>query len=243
MTATAPSRTVIHDSDTQHRSPNWPAAALVIVQALSILVPVIVLGAAIDWPASLDDPASIALPRLLDNLATVRFGYLVYLAHSLLFAPAIVLLARRLARPRTSSAWVDLAIGAAFVSALARAIGISRWLVTMKALADDSAAGQAADLTSGLFETTNNFGGTIGEALGVSLFGAFAIGSIAALMIANGHRRLGLVGVAVAAAVTTGAGDLVGVDTGVLLSVVGPVQAFWMVAAGYLVLGRTRAGQ
>ncbi len=241
MTATAHSRSMTRDSAAQPRLPDWPAASLVIAQALSILVPVIVLGAAIDWPASLDDPASVALPRLLDNLATVRFGYLVYLAHSVLFAPAIVLLARRASRLANTSAWVDIAVGAAFVSALARSIGISRWLVTMKELADDSAAGQAAALTSGLFKTTDNFGATIGEALGVSLFGGLAIGSVAALMILNGHRRLGVVGVVVALAVATQAGDLVGIDTGILLSVIGPFQAFWMVAAGYFVLARRGA--
>ena len=53
------------------------------------------LGAAVDWPASLDDPASIALPRLAENEGAVYFGYFAYLLYSVLFAVIIVLDRRR----------------------------------------------------------------------------------------------------------------------------------------------------
>lgn len=53
------------------------------------------LGAAVDWPASLDDPVSIALPRLAENEGAVRFGYFEYLPYSVLFAVTIALDRRR----------------------------------------------------------------------------------------------------------------------------------------------------
>jgi len=52
---------------------------------LLLFVPLGVLGTAIGWPASLGDPASVALPRLLQQEPIVRFGYLIYLAYSVLF--------------------------------------------------------------------------------------------------------------------------------------------------------------
>jgi hypothetical protein len=60
-----------------------------------IFVPTFVLGAAVDWPASLDDPASIALPRLAENEGAVRFGYFEYLPYPVLFAVTIALDRRR----------------------------------------------------------------------------------------------------------------------------------------------------
>ncbi|MFM8415977.1 MAG: hypothetical protein ACKOAT_00590, partial [Actinomycetota bacterium] len=64
------------------------------MQGLLIFVPTVVLGAAVNWPESLSDPASIALPRLAENEGAVRFGYVAYLLYSVLFAVTITLLAR-----------------------------------------------------------------------------------------------------------------------------------------------------
>jgi len=63
-----------------------------IVQGLLIFIPTFVLGAAINWPDSLDDPASVALPRLLENEGAVRAGYFAYLIYSILFAISMALL-------------------------------------------------------------------------------------------------------------------------------------------------------
>ena len=60
-----------------------------IVQGLLIFIPTFVLGAAINWPDSLDDPASVALPRLLENEGAVRAGYFAYLIYSILFATSL----------------------------------------------------------------------------------------------------------------------------------------------------------
>ncbi len=66
------------------------AAALLAVQGLLMFVPLTVLGSAIGWPASLGDPAAVALPRLLENEGAVRLGYTVYLAYSVLFLPVAI---------------------------------------------------------------------------------------------------------------------------------------------------------
>lgn len=74
---------------------SWRLTGVVsLVQGLLIFIPTIVLGQAIGWPASLGDPASVALPRLLEQESAVRLGYSAYLVYSMLFAVTIVLLAK-----------------------------------------------------------------------------------------------------------------------------------------------------
>lgn len=64
------------------------AAAALIAQFLLILTTFVVLSGAIDWPASLDDPASVALPRLITQAGPVMIGYGSYLIAALLLVPA-----------------------------------------------------------------------------------------------------------------------------------------------------------
>jgi len=147
---------------------------VVMTQSLLLFAPLLILGAAIDWPASLDETASVVLPRIADNEGAVRLGYLVYLAYSIMFLPVAVIITKWLHRTRDAHPVVLIATGMATASAALRAIGITRWLAVMFPMADqwetaDASARTAIELQ---FETTNNFGGAIGELLGVSLFAA-----------------------------------------------------------------------
>ncbi|MFM7139258.1 MAG: hypothetical protein ACKOXS_03005, partial [Actinomycetes bacterium] len=94
-----------------------------ILQGLLIFIPTFVLGAAINWPDSLDDPASIALPRLLENEGAVRAGYLAYLIYSILFVVSIALLSE-IIFGKSAGILMRIIIALAIASALARSIGI-----------------------------------------------------------------------------------------------------------------------
>jgi hypothetical protein len=153
------------------------AGFLSIVQGLLIFIPTFVLGAAIDWPDSLDDPASIALPRLLDNEGAVRSGYFAYLIYSVLFAITMALLSE-VVFGKNAGVLMKIVIALAVASALARSIGIVRWLFPMFDLAEISKGATTAEqqfAVSTTFEALNSYGGTIGEVLGVSIFAAIAI--------------------------------------------------------------------
>ena len=157
-----------------------------ILQGLLIFIPTIVLGAAIDWPNSLDDPASIALPRLLEHEGAVRAGYFAYLVYSILFTISIALLGE-LVFGKNAGILLRIIIALAIASALARSIGIVRWLVPMYDLADlwtDSTTEGQRDTISTTFKALNSYGGTIGEVLGVSIFAALAI-----LLLSIGNMR------------------------------------------------------
>ena len=157
-----------------------------ILQGLLIFIPTFVLGAAINWPDSLDDPASIALPRLLENEGAVRAGYLAYLIYSILFVVSIALLSE-IIFGKSAGILMRIIIALAIASALARSIGIIRWLVPMYDLADlwkGASTEEQRYTISTTFEALNSYGGTIGEVLGVSIFAALAI-----LLLSIGNLR------------------------------------------------------
>ena len=147
---------------------------VVMTQSLLLFAPLLILGAAIDWPASLDEPASVVLPRIADNEGAVRFGYLIYLLYSVMFLPVAVIITRWLHRTGDAHPVVLIATGMAAASAALRAIGIIRWLAVMFPMAERWETADAADRTTLelQFQTTNDYGGAVGELLGVSLFAA-----------------------------------------------------------------------
>jgi hypothetical protein len=143
------------------------AGALLAAQFALIWTTFFVLSSTIDWPASLDDPASVALPRLLENEGAVMLGYLAYLMAALLLVPAAAAVNARLG---LRGSWAGLLLVLAGLSAIAKAIGITRWLFAMPALARayvEPGADQGA--ISLIFETLNAHAGGIGEILGVAV--------------------------------------------------------------------------
>lgn len=220
------------------RGAGWSA----LMQGLLLFVPLIVLGAAVNWPAGLDDPASVALPRLADNEGAARFGYSVYLLYSVLFAVTIVLLARLVERDMAAGLR-RLVVGFAVASAIARSVGIVRWLGPMPEIADSYAA--AADdgqrhTVAQIYDALNSYGGTIGEVLGVGLFAAAAIGllSVGLLRSRAVPRWIGVGAAISSAAVAVSAFELFGADLGPVLTVTVTVVQVWFLATGAWLLAR-----
>lgn len=151
-------------------------ATLFIVTALLSLLPMVILGPTIGWPASLGKPATEQLAAIARAPQAVAIGYGVYLLYSVLVLPVMVLAARRIFGSLTT-AGAQVVVGFAALSVLARSIGILRWLTVMPALAQQHAAADAT--TRGtielVFTAVTLWGGGIGELLGVSLFMALAL--------------------------------------------------------------------
>lgn len=224
-------------------STSW-AGWVSIAQGLLIFVPMIVLGAAINWPESLSDPAAIALPRLLENEGAVRFGYIAYLIYSILFAVTMALLVRHV-KGSVVTVMAAVIIGFAMVSALARSIGISRWLVPAPALAEAyaEAPGEPERVAIGVvFDSLNSFGGTIGEVLGVSIFAGLSIGllCITALRSRTFPAWLGVFGLIAAAALLASTIELAGEDASSIIFFGTSLVQFWFLAVGIWLLIRGR---
>jgi Domain of unknown function (DUF4386) len=153
------------------------AAALLVVDGLLSLTPVVILGGAFGWPDSLRFPAATQLQAIAAKPDALAWGYGLYLLYSIWVAPAMIVLTARLFGGLQSALASTVAVLAG-LSALARCIGILRWLTVMPALALAHASAEPAQqqLIQTVFTALNQWGGGIGELLGVSLFMALALG-------------------------------------------------------------------
>lgn len=159
--------------------PSRALGVLLVAEAMLSLAPVAILGAAIGWPASLGKPPAEQMAAIAAAPGAVQAGYGLYLLYSLLVAPLMVALAARLGGGLGSPLGMAVAAFGA-LSALARSIGILRWLTVMPALATAHAAADAPARAAieSLFAAVNAYGGGIGEMLGVSLLMSAAMATL-----------------------------------------------------------------
>jgi hypothetical protein len=230
--------------DTPSRNLLLVAGLVLLVQGFSLFAPMAVLGGAIQWPDSLDYPPSKMLPLLREQLDSVRLGYGLYLGYSLLFLASGVLTVRLAARRGPYGALAMIAIGAAAASALARSIGILRWLTGSVVLAEAHAApglsaeGRAA--IEAMQAAINAWGGAIGEMLGVAAFAA--IWALSASLLILRERQLpawaGVAGLVAGILLVLPALELFGIAPPVSIVVSTTAIQLWFMALGGLFLWR-----
>jgi hypothetical protein len=222
-------------------APGRALGLLLIVEAMLSFAPVVVLGAAIGWPASLDNPAAQQLQAIAANADSVALGYGLYLLYSVLVAPVMIgLAARACGGLQQPLAMTVAAFGA--LSALARAIGILRWLTVMPALATAHAGADPATRAQieRLFEALNDYGGGIGEILGVSLFMALSLGllGVAGWRRASLPRWLAAAGVAAALMLAALALPALRIELHMPVAAAVSMLSLWMLCAGVWLLRR-----
>ena len=213
---------------------------LSILQGLLIFVPTFVLGAAINWPDSLDYPASQLLPELIEQEGAVRFGYIAYLIYSILFVFSMFMLTK-LSSGKAMAAMFGIILAFAVASTTARSIGIVRWLVPMPQLAESWVSAttvQERYAISVTYDSLNLFGGTVGEVLGVSIFAALSLLAISIAFLRDGLPKwigiFGLISVAALLATTT---ELMGFEPDTFVIIFGTTAIqLWFLAVGLWLL-------
>lgn len=163
-------------------------AALLLLQPALFAVPMVVLGMAIGWPASLRLPAGEALPLVHANAGAVQLGYWAYLLVSLAMLPLAFALRGWLAARGQAAWWHDALAVTGAAAGVLKMLGIVRWLSAMPVLAaahaKADAAGRAAIELS--FTALNAYAGAVGELLGVQLVsGIWMLGAGLALNAAG----------------------------------------------------------
>ncbi|KNZ34016.1 MAG: hypothetical protein AD742_00815 [Methylibium sp. NZG] len=213
--------------------------ALLITDALLSFAPVVILGAAIGWPASLDKPAAEQLAAIAAAPGGVALGYAVYLLYSILVAPVMIGLAARTFGGLNQPLGATVAAFGA-LSALARSIGILRWLTVMPVLATAHASAEPALRTQieWLFTGLTEYGSGIGEVLGVSVFMAASVGVLCAGALLRGGMPRWLAGLGLVSALLLAGLALPSLRGPDLVPVAAAVSllSVWMVAAGVWVL-------
>ncbi len=236
----------MEEKESEQRGLGRVVALLLVLEVILQTVPVIVLGAAIGWPASLDEPASVNLPLILEQQGAVILGYGSYLLYSVLILPLAFLLYFVLKERESSSPLLAVAVGFGVISALARSLGIVRWLLLMPALAGAYLDPQTDDATrqtiSVVYDAFNAYAGGVGEILGVGLFGSAFFGLVSAAMIRSSRfpAWIGYTGLVVAAFLAVGALELFGVDPGLFITVSVAALQLWMLALAVVLFFRSR---
>lgn len=220
------------------------ASTVLFFQAFFIFAPMAVLGGAIDWPASLDFPSDQTLPLIQSEQGAVRLGYGLYLAWSLAFAGSAALIVRLASGDRPLRALSMLAIALGVASALARAIGIVRWLSGSTALAEAYGAAPEGSVERVAIETTqtalNAYGGTIGEDLGVGMFAALWLACVGALILKDRGLPswLGWLAFPVAAVSATPSLALFGIASPIDVVVATTSMLLWIAAVAVVLFAR-----
>lgn len=212
-----------------------PLGLFLMAEGALALAPLAILGPAIGWPASLDAPAAQQLAAIHAAPGALQAGYGLYLLYSLLIAPLMIVLAARqfggLHRPLAATV---AALGV--LSALARAIGILRWLTVMPELATAHASAEPASraVIEQVFAATTAYGGGIGELLGVSLLMAMSLGLYtgASLVLRLGATWLNTLGLIAALLLAGLALPAFGGPDRVPVAAAVSVLSVWMWAAG-----------
>lgn len=210
-----------------------------VVEAALLFVPLAILGAAINWPDSLDFSPSKALPLIFDQLGQVRLGYGDYLLYSLAWAligPAIAWVA--LGSDKRVGPLFVTAVGLICASALARAIGIIRWLTASTFLAENygDATPEGQQTIELIQSVVNSWGGAIGEILGVSLLTVGWLIAVSLIILRNDGlpKILGWAGLIVAPILASPVIELFGMEASIFISTLS--IHLWMFATGFTMM-------
>ncbi len=226
------------------KSFRYSAFVLLISEFLLIFAPLAILGAAINWPASLDEPASVNLPLILAQATAVKLGYSLYLLYSVLIIPVAFVISRTVAGGKGPNTLLHIANGFAIGSAVLRVLGIIRWLIPMPILAriytDPATSPATREAVAAMYDMLNAYAGSIGEVLGVGFFAALWVGITAFVILRDGTlpRWIGVYGLLSAVALTAGLLEIIEIDAGALLSVNVTMLHFWWLFIAVIILFR-----
>lgn len=218
------------------------SGAVLILFAVLLFVPLVVLGSAIGWPDSLEDPAAVMLPKLLEHRQAVQIGYGVFLLQSLLLLPSATLIVHFAGHSgrHAGSILGSLTIAFASISVLARCMGIVRWLGPAMTLADlhqrsDPGTRQAIEMSQ---QTINLYAGTVGEVLGDVLFGGLFLltAAIYILRTKGLPRWLGILALPASLVVMAPALQIFGLPHPIGISLSSASLQLWMFMAGTVLM-------
>ena len=196
-----------------------------------------------NWPQSLDEPASVNLPKILEEEASVKSGYFIYMIYSILIGPLGLTLSHVLAGKdqQNSPLLLKMANGFAISSAVLRCLGIIRWLVPMYGLAEvytnPNTSEELRQAVEVMYDMLNDYAGSVGEILGVGFFASLWILTTAVVMIKDKTFPFWVGGLGIVAGILLGCTilEMFGVELGALLTAnVTILHIWWLIIAGIL---------
>lgn len=231
--------------NTAHSSSNTTiyriTGILLLAQFAIFMVTLVVLGNAINWPASLGEPASVTLPLITEQRGAVTLGYFSYMVSAFLLLPISVLFYSIFREYATALISIGAVMG--IVAGVMKILGIVRWLVAMPIIAaiylEPSASAATRDAAAMAFEAFNAYAGGVGELLGVALFSGLWTSLVALAILRTGvlPRWTGWFGLIAAITVILPFAEVFGVEMGTVVLVgTGVVWQLWMIVTGAVLL-------
>jgi hypothetical protein len=214
---------------------------LALLQAGLFLVPLIVLGKAIGWPASLRLPAAEALPLIAREAMAIQLGYWAYMLTALATIPLAVALRAYAHSKGIRGLLVDTAAVLGVVAGMFKMLGIVRWLVAMPSLATayisttDPMIKSAVDVS---YTMLNGYAGAVGELLGVQLVSGVWLIVTGIILTRSGLRWTGIAGALIGGLFVATCARTVFPQLALLQAVAPPLALFWFPLLAFAVWRR-----
>jgi hypothetical protein len=218
---------------TNHLAGRHALAVLAMLQTALFLVPIVVLGRAIDWPSSLRLPAAEVLPLIAREALSVQIGYWAYLLVSLAMVPLALATRTFLNRRGMSGLLVDVSCALGVAGGVLKTLGIVRWLVAMPALsmlhasAPDTATRVAVEVT---YVALNGYAGAVGELLGVQLLSGLFLVTTGMALVGIGWRMIGGSAILAGALFVATCARTIVPEMGALQTIAVPLALLWFPA-------------
>ncbi len=153
---------------------------LLIVELITQLFAISVLGSYFEFPDILRQPASVALKLFHQNQAIIVPAYYVFMVSSILYLPITALIKTRAQSISPNQLWINLFQFSGIATAIFQVIGFCRWIIVLPFLSDTYFDKNTTDsvklMIELIYETLNHYAGmTIGEHLGFIAMGCWTI--------------------------------------------------------------------
>jgi hypothetical protein len=217
---------------------------LVLAQFFLFLIPLVVLGQAIGWPASLRLPADEILPLIAQKAFEVQVGYWGYMLTSVAFVPLAVALRRHAIQNGETGLLVDAAAALGVAAGVLKTLGIVRWLAAMPALATLYTTNADPTVRTALevsYLALNGYAGGVGELLGVQLFSGLWLVATGIILQRLGYRFNGLGAVVIGLGFLATASRTILPAAAEIQGIIVPVALLWFLSLAIAIWRRKAA--
>lgn len=178
--------------------PRYALMALLITEAVTVTVPVMILGKYFNFPDILREPAAKAFELFEASQPKIVLGYYIFMLSALVFIPLSYAIKNFFLEKSSATALRALTVLGATV-AIVQSIGFIRWIFTMPYLTNIYFAHPEDRATVAImYETLNRYAGmSIGEHLGFLAMGSWTI-LLGVIIMKSGELKkwIGVTGIA-----------------------------------------------
>lgn len=169
---------------------------LLVIEAVTVTVPVIILGSQFNFPDILREPAAKAFELFRLNQTSIVLGYYIFLMSAIIYIPLSYSLKVSLFKPNLNQLF-GLLTGFGITTAIFQSIGFIRWIFVVPYLSNlYYTQPESQSIAIILYDFINKYAGmSIGEHLGFIAMGSWVL-VLASILICHGgaKRILGYIG-------------------------------------------------